>query len=48
MMALDASQAATISGPACVDGIGPAGDWQGYWRRTDEDRRKTKSWANGR
>jgi hypothetical protein len=47
MMVLDAAQAATISGPACVDGIGPAGDWQGYWQRTDEDRRKTKSWANG-
>jgi hypothetical protein len=48
MMVLDAAQAATITGPACVDGIGPAGDWQGYWQRTDADRRKTKSWANGR
>ena len=38
MMVLDAAQAATITGPACVDGIGPAGDWQGYWQRTGRER----------
>ena len=47
MMVLDASEAPRITGPACVDGIGPAGDWQGYWRRTNESRQQTKSWANG-
>jgi phthalate 4,5-dioxygenase oxygenase subunit len=47
MMGLDRVRAAKITGPACVDGIGPAGDWQGYWQRTDESRRKTKSWAKG-
>jgi len=39
--------AKTITGPACVDGIGPAGDWQGYWQRTDAVRQSTKSWTNG-
>ena len=48
MMVLDRAQAPSITGPACVDGIGPAADWQGYWQRTDAERRKTKSWANGR
>ena len=48
MMVLDAAAAAKITGPACVDGIGPAGDWQGYWQRTDAAAGKqTKSWANG-
>ena len=47
MMVLDPAAAATITGPACVDGIGPAGDWQGYWQRTDRGRQETKSWANG-
>jgi hypothetical protein len=46
-MVLDAAEAATITGPACVDGIGPAGDWQDYWQRTDAERRKSKSWVNG-
>ena len=47
MMVLDAAQAATITGPACVDGIGPADDWQGYWQRTERERQATKSWTNG-
>jgi hypothetical protein len=47
MMVLDAAAATKITGPACVDGIGPAADWQGYWQRTDEARQKTKSWTNG-
>jgi hypothetical protein len=47
MMVLKPEQAASITGPACVDGIGPAADWQGYWQRTDESRRQTKSWTNG-
>jgi hypothetical protein len=47
LMVLDPSEAAKITGPACVDGIGPAGDWQGYWRRTNQGRQETKSWPNG-
>jgi phthalate 4,5-dioxygenase oxygenase subunit len=47
LMVLDAAEAGKITGPACVDGIGPAADWQGYWQRTDAARQETKSWANG-
>ena len=48
LMVLDAESAPKLTGPAAIDGIGPTGDWQGYWRRTDEARRKASSWANGR
>ena len=48
LMVLDAQSAPKLTGPAAIDGIGPTGDWQGYWRRTDEARRKASSWANGR
>jgi hypothetical protein len=47
LMALDAKEAPAITGPACVDGIGPVADWQGYWKKAAEQRRRTKSWANG-
>jgi len=47
MMVLDAAQAQSITGPACVDGIGPAADWQSYWQRVDRDRQTSTSWANG-
>ena len=46
-MVLDADDAPNITGPACVDGIGPAADWQGYWQRTEAARRRSMSWANG-
>ena len=40
--------AANITGPACVDGIGPAGDWQGllaaHRRRPAKDK-KLGEWA---
>jgi phenylpropionate dioxygenase-like ring-hydroxylating dioxygenase large terminal subunit len=48
LMVLDSDQAARITGPAAVDGIGPTDDWQGYWRATDASKRKAASWANGR
>ena len=48
LMVLDADTAPKLTGPAAIDGIGPTADWQGYWRRTDEARRKASSWANGR
>jgi hypothetical protein len=47
MMVLDTLAARSLTGPACVDGIGPAGDTQGYWQRTAEARRKSTTWANG-
>jgi phthalate 4,5-dioxygenase len=47
LMVLDEAAADEITGPACVDGIGPAADWQGYWQRTEAARRQTMTWANG-
>jgi hypothetical protein len=46
-MVLDAQAAASLTGPAAIDGIGPTGDWQGYWQRTDASKRKAASWTNG-
>jgi phthalate 4,5-dioxygenase len=45
LMVLDAVQAAKISGPAAIDGIGPTEDWQAYWQKTDAARRNASSWA---
>ena len=36
LMVLDAKSAASLTGPAAIDGIGPTDDWQGYWQ---QDRR---------
>ncbi|MBX6326966.1 MAG: aromatic ring-hydroxylating dioxygenase subunit alpha [Pseudolabrys sp.] len=47
LMVLDARQAEAITGPPAIDGIAPADDWQGYWRRTDAAKRKAASWAHG-
>ena len=44
LMELDAQTAARINGPATVDGIGPADDWQRYWRDVDERRRSGATW----
>jgi hypothetical protein len=44
LMVLDADAAGRITGPAAIDGIGPAADWQGYWRAAEEKRRQN-SWA---
>ena len=48
LMVLDAKSAPALTGPAAIDGIGPADDWQGYWQKTDAGKRKAASWANGR
>jgi phthalate 4,5-dioxygenase oxygenase subunit len=48
MMVLDAREAAQVTGPPAIDGIGPADDWQGYWRKTDAMKREAASWKNGR
>jgi phenylpropionate dioxygenase-like ring-hydroxylating dioxygenase large terminal subunit len=47
-MVLDSAEAARLTGPAAIDGIGPTDGWQAYWRATDATRRKASSWANGR
>jgi phthalate 4,5-dioxygenase oxygenase subunit len=45
LMVLDAEEAARITGPAMIDGIGPTDDWQGYWKTTDASKRKAAAWA---
>jgi hypothetical protein len=47
IMVLDPAQAASITGPPAIDGIGPVDDWQGYWQKTEAVKRKAASWANG-
>ena len=47
LMVLDAKSAPKLTGPAAIDGIGPTQDWQGYWKKTDENKRKAAAWANG-
>jgi phthalate 4,5-dioxygenase oxygenase subunit len=44
LMVLDSESAEKITGPAAIDGIGPANDWQRYWRSAEEKRRRN-SWA---
>src|SRR5579864_7421540 len=44
LMELDAQAAARIAGPATMDGIGPADDWQRYWRSVDARRRNGATW----
>jgi hypothetical protein len=44
IMVLDEAQAAAITGPSAVDGIGPTDDWKGYWQRSESDKRQGASW----
>ena len=44
LLELDAEAAARITGPSTMDGIGPADDWERYWRGVDERRRAGASW----
>ena len=37
-----------MTGPPAVDGIGPAEDWQGYWRNVEAGKRQSANWINGR
>jgi hypothetical protein len=48
LMVLDPAAAASITGPAAIDGIGPSDDWRGYWQKTDQARREASSWAAAR
>jgi hypothetical protein len=45
MMVLDREAARRIKGPATVDGIGPSGDWEDYWRDTYAEIRRAAAWA---
>jgi hypothetical protein len=44
-MVLSSEEAAKIRGPATVDCIGPAQDWEAHWQETDAQRRRLSSWA---
>jgi hypothetical protein len=47
LMQLDAQAAARITGPETMDGIGPAKDWEGYWRSAVARRRANAPWTQG-
>jgi phthalate 4,5-dioxygenase len=46
MMVLDQDRAAMMTGPASVDGIGPADRWEEYWKQTELKRRESSNWAS--
>ncbi|MEX2240063.1 MAG: aromatic ring-hydroxylating dioxygenase subunit alpha [Burkholderiales bacterium] len=45
LMMLDAAQAAGLSGPPAIDGVGPTGHWDEYYREADAARRNRAPWA---
>jgi phthalate 4,5-dioxygenase oxygenase subunit len=47
-MLIDASQVGNFSGPPSIDGIGQAGDTDGYWKSADRERRLKSDWASAR
>jgi hypothetical protein len=44
-MDLNEQEARKIDGPGTMDGIGPSGDWERYWREVDAQRRSGAPWA---
>lgn len=48
LLELDEDSAARITGPSTMDGIGPAADWENYWRAVDERRRSGAPWAGNK
>jgi hypothetical protein len=45
LMALTADEAASVVGPATVDGIGETVRWRDYWVRVDAERRQAADWG---
>ena len=45
LMMPDAVQAAALTGPPAVDGIGPADRWEEYYKETDAARRNRAPWS---
>jgi hypothetical protein len=45
LMMLDAAEAASLTGPPTVDGIGPTGRWEDYYREADAARRLRAPWS---
>ncbi|WP_207004655.1 aromatic ring-hydroxylating dioxygenase subunit alpha [Trinickia mobilis] len=44
LMMIDEQQAAHLTGPASIDGIGPADRWDEYWKEADINRRTAAPW----
>lgn len=47
ILVVDDKQAAGITGPLAIDGIGPADDWKGYYQRSEAQKREAMSWKAG-
>jgi nitrite reductase/ring-hydroxylating ferredoxin subunit len=46
ILELGEEAALQICGPATMDGIGPTGDWERYWRSVDDRRRAGAPWGS--
>lgn len=46
LLQLDTTEAAGVTGPATMDGIGPTAEWETYWRSVDERRRASAPWRS--
>jgi phthalate 4,5-dioxygenase len=46
LLQLSPSESAAVTGPSTMDGVGPADDWQNYWRRVDLRRRDQAPWRS--
>ncbi|MBV8030192.1 MAG: aromatic ring-hydroxylating dioxygenase subunit alpha [Betaproteobacteria bacterium] len=46
LMVLDAERAAQLTGPAAIDGIGPSGAMDQYWKEADALRRARSGWKS--
>ncbi|AQH04099.1 ring-hydroxylating oxygenase subunit alpha (plasmid) [Burkholderia sp. KK1] len=44
LMLIDEEEAAHLTGPASIDGIGPADRWDEYWKESDVQRRVNAPW----
>ena len=44
-MVLDPDKAGALTGPPAIDGIGPTGRMEEYWKESDAKRRKQSQWA---
>jgi hypothetical protein len=45
LMTPDAAQASALTGPPAVDGVGPTGRWDEYYREADVARRNRAPWS---
>jgi hypothetical protein len=45
MMMLDPAQAAALTGPPAIDGIGATGSWESYYKEADAARRRRAPWS---